>query len=86
MQKILLIGANGQLGKQLQPLLQPLGELIAVGRQELDLTNPDAITNLVATVKPQVIVNAAAYTMVDKAESDQEIAIAVNGKAPGVLA
>lgn len=86
MQKILLIGANGQLGKQLQPLLQPLGELTAVGRQELDLTNPDAITNLVATVEPQVIVNAAAYTMVDKAESDQATAIAVNGKAPGVLA
>lgn len=84
--KILLTGIDGQLGKQLLPLLQPLGDLKAVGREQLDLANFDKISRFIQETKPEIIVNAAAYTAVDKSESEPELAIAVNGTAPGVLA
>lgn len=84
--RILLTGKNGQLGSELQPLLTSLGEVIAVGRDTLDLTKPDAITALMAEVKPDIVVNAAAYTAVDKAESEPDLAMAINGIAPGILA
>jgi len=84
--KILLLGKNGQIGWELQRTLAPLGEVIAPGRQELDLTQPDAIRSAVRTAKPDLIVNAAAYTAVDKAESEPDLAMAVNGIAPGILA
>jgi dTDP-4-dehydrorhamnose reductase len=84
--KILLTGKNGQVGWELQRTLAPLGEIIAVDRQALDLTSPDAIRALIREVKPALIVNPAAYTAVDKAESEPEIAMAVNGIAPGIMA
>lgn len=84
--KILLTGVNGQVGWELQRTLAPLGEIVAADRQMLDLTSPDAIRALIREVKPNLIVNPAAYTAVDKAESEPEIAMAVNGIAPGIMA
>ncbi len=86
MPRILLIGARGQLGHDLQPLLAAQGDLTAVGRDELDLTQPDRIRALANQVEPDCIVNAAAYTAVDKAESEPELANAINGAAPTLLA
>lgn len=86
MMRILLTGKDGQLGSELQPLFSPLGETIAVGRDTLDLTKPEAIQSLMAEVKPDVVVNAAAYTAVDKAESESDLAMQINGTAPGILA
>ncbi len=91
MQKILLLGKNGQLGWELQRALAPLGELIALDRQgtpELcgDLAQPEALAATVRQLAPQVIVNAAAYTAVDRAESEAPLAQQINGEAPGVLA
>lgn len=84
--KILLTGKNGQVGWELQRTLAPLGDVVAVDRQALDLTSPDAIRALIREVKPSLIVNPAAYTAVDKAESEPEIAMAVNGNAPAIMA
>ncbi|RZT95252.1 dTDP-4-dehydrorhamnose reductase [Rivibacter subsaxonicus] len=88
--KILLLGKSGQLGWELQRSLAPLGELIALDRHSRDLQGdlgqPEALAATVQSVRPDVIVNAAAYTAVDKAESDAEQARAVNATAPGVLA
>jgi dTDP-4-dehydrorhamnose reductase len=84
--KILLIGKNGQVGWELRRALAPLGEVVAVGSQELDLTQADRIRSIVDELRPQLIVNAAAYTAVDKAESEPEVAMAINGVAPGILA
>ncbi|WP_313033242.1 dTDP-4-dehydrorhamnose reductase [Massilia alkalitolerans] len=83
--KILITGKNGQLGFELQRALAPLAEIIAVDRTECDLTNAEAVRDLVRRIAPDVIVNPAAYTAVDKAESDQATAHAVNTAAPGVL-
>lgn len=84
--KILVTGRNGQVGWELQRTLAPLGEVVALDRQALDLRNPDAIRAVVREVRPHLIVNPAAYTAVDKAESEAEVAQAVNGVAPGILA
>jgi len=84
--KILLTGKNGQVGWELQRALAPLGEVVAVDRQVLDLASPDSIRAVIREVKPQLIVNPAAYTAVDKAESEPELAHAVNAVAPGVMA
>ena len=86
MTRILLVGAAGQLGHDLSQTLQSQGEVTAVSRAELDLTQTDAIRQTVQSVAPQVIVNAAAYTAVDKAETDEDTAKAVNAIAPTVLA
>ena len=86
MTRILLIGTTGQLGQELQHILTPLWDVIAVGRRTVDLAEPDTIKQVVSEVRPDVIVNAAAYTAVDKAESEPELAHAVNAIAPGVLA
>jgi len=83
--KILLTGKNGQLGFELQRALAPLGEVVAVDQHECDLSSPEAIRQLVAEVAPQVIINPAAYTAVDKAEAEPALAQAVNGLAPGVF-
>ncbi len=83
---ILLLGKNGQVGWELQRSLAALGQLVAVGHRECDLADPERLRALINEVKPAVIVNAAAYTAVDKAESESERALAVNGIAPGILA
>jgi len=84
--RILLTGARGQVGFELARTLAPLGELRAFDRASLDLADPDAIVAACRAVKPALIVNAAAYTAVDKAESEPAAAMAVNGRAPGILA
>ncbi|WP_013324144.1 dTDP-4-dehydrorhamnose reductase [Gloeothece verrucosa] len=86
MKRILLLGSNGQLGQELQTTLAPLGEIISVARDQLDLTQTESIRQLIAQVHPEMIVNAAAYTAVDKAESETELAYAVNEIAPKILA
>ena len=83
--KILLTGKNGQVGFELQRTLPALGELVAVGHAECDLADATALRTLIRNVKPDFIVNAAAYTAVDKAESETAMAAAVNAKAPGVI-
>jgi dTDP-4-dehydrorhamnose reductase len=84
--KILLIGKNGQVGEELSSLLRPFGELIILGKEDLDLTQGDRIREKLRDVQPHVIVNAAAYTAVDKAEEEPDIALAINGTAPAILA
>jgi dTDP-4-dehydrorhamnose reductase len=83
--KTLLTGKDGQLGFELARALAPLGELVAVGRADCDLRDFDALRALVRGHAPDVIVNAAAYTAVDKAESERDAAFAVNARAPGLL-
>jgi len=84
--KILLFGKNGQVGWELNRSLQPLGEVVAFGREEADFSNPESLRDVVRNIKPDVIVNAVAYTAVDKAEEEEELATIINGVAPGVLA
>jgi dTDP-4-dehydrorhamnose reductase len=84
--KILLTGKDGQLGFALHKKLASLGEVIATDRYELNLENVDAIRAFVEKVKPNMIINAAAYTDVDKAESEIELAHQLNAEAPRVLA
>ncbi len=86
MTKILLTGKTGQLGWELERSLAPLGELVAVDRSQMDLTNPDAIRNVIRSVAPDIIVNAAGYTSVDKAEVERELAYQINAVAPGIMA
>lgn len=86
MNKILLIGSQGQVGQELQPILVNLGELTALSRTELDLTNSEKIQEIITEINPQVIVNAAAYTAVDKAEIEVDLAEQINGVAPTVMA
>ena len=86
MSGILVTGKDGQVGFELLRSLAGLGQMIAVGRQQMDLSDPDAIRRVVRETKPDLIVNAAAYTAVDRAESEPEQALAVNGTAPGILA
>jgi dTDP-4-dehydrorhamnose reductase len=84
--KILLTGKNGQVGFALHKKLVSLGEIIATDRNELNLENSDAIRAFIEKIKPDIIINAAAYTDVDKAETDIELACKVNTEAPRVLA
>jgi dTDP-4-dehydrorhamnose reductase len=84
--KILLTGCAGQLGRELKRSLASLGELVACDRRQLDLADPDALRAAVRSIAPSVIINAAAYTAVDKAEAETELADAINATAPGLLA
>ncbi len=84
--KILLLGKNGQVGWELQRSLAPLGEVIALGSDIANFTDLAGLADIVRTVAPDVIVNAAAHTAVDKAESESELARAINALAPAVLA
>lgn len=84
--KILVLGSQGQVGWELARSLLPLGQVTALGRGEADLADPDALRQAVRACEPGLIVNAAAYTAVDKAESDEAAAFAVNATAPGILA
>lgn len=92
MTRILLTGSTGQVGWELQRTLMTLGEVIPVGRQVssvglgMDLSQPDSIRRVIREVQPELIINPAAYTAVDKAETEPELAMAVNGTAPGIIA
>ena len=87
--KILLLGANGQVGYALQTTLKPLGEVVCCTRAELDLSTlasqPGSLDELVQRVKPTIIVNASAYTAVDRAEAEPEMAVLLNAQAIGML-
>jgi dTDP-4-dehydrorhamnose reductase len=82
---ILLLGAHGQVGGEALPLLRELGEVVSLTRAELDLTDGAAVRAAVRELKPRWIVNAAAYTAVDKAESESRTAYVLNGELPGIL-
>jgi dTDP-4-dehydrorhamnose reductase len=88
--KVLLLGRNGQVGWELQRSLAPLGELVALGSDDTELagdfSQPDSLAATVRAVRPDVIVNAAAHTAVDKAESEPALARTLNAEAPAVLA
>jgi len=84
--KILLCGKNGQLGISLAPRLAALGQVIAVDHEDFDIGDTDALCEALADIAPDVIVNAAAYTDVDAAESNRAAAFAANGAAPGTMA
>ncbi len=84
--KILITGQHGQVSRELQLRLQDLGDLIVLGRDQLDLANPDQIRQQVRAHRPDLIINAAAHTAVDQAESEPDVAFAINAIAPGVLA
>lgn len=83
---ILVTGRYGQVGWELQRTLLPLGRIVAVDQQDLDLADPAAIRRMLDALRPDVIVNPAAYTAVDKAESEPGLAHAVNAEAPALLA
>lgn len=86
MTTILLAGKTGQVGHELITALAPLGRVIAVGRDQFDLTRADSIINSIRGIAPDIIVNAAAFTAVDDAEADPELATQINATAPGLMA
>jgi dTDP-4-dehydrorhamnose reductase len=83
--RILLTGKTGQVGSGLERSLQGLGEIVAVDRSVMDLADLDQVRDVIRDVRPNIIVNPAAYTAVDKAESEPGLALRVNGEAPGVM-
>lgn len=83
---ILVTGKTGQVGRELVRSLEPLGQVVATERSELDLTDVDSIRRAMRKYSPRIVVNAAAYTAVDKAESEPKLAMQVNAVGPGVLA
>ena len=86
MKKILQIGTKGQLGWELLRTCAPLGEVVALDYPDVDLSDSVGLRALVRSVRPDIIINAAAYTNVDKAESEPELARAINATGPGILA
>ncbi|WP_447652150.1 dTDP-4-dehydrorhamnose reductase [Pseudomonas abietaniphila] len=84
--RILISGQHGQVSQALQTSLKDLGELIVLGRDRLDLSQPESIRDVVREIKPDLIINAAAHTAVDQAESEPELAFAINATSPGVFA
>lgn len=84
--KILLLGKNGQVGWELNRSLQPLGEIVALDYDEIDFSKPESLREVIQELSPDVICNAVAYTAVDKAEEEEELALKINAIAPGVLA
>jgi dTDP-4-dehydrorhamnose reductase len=86
MMRILVVGKNGQVGWELQRTLSTLGECVAVGYPEIDLVNADSIRKVIADASPELIVNAAAYTAVDQAEDEFELAMKINATAQGIMA
>jgi dTDP-4-dehydrorhamnose reductase len=83
---ILILGSNGQVGQELQQILAPQHKIIPLARPDLDLTQPDSLRQIIRDIQPQIIINAAAYTAVDKAETEPELATAVNATAPEIIA
>lgn len=84
--KILVVGRNGQIARDLQTLLPSIGSVSCVGRPEVDLSHPDSIRRVIHDRRPDVLINAAAYTAVDQAESEPEQAMKINAEAPGIMA
>jgi dTDP-4-dehydrorhamnose reductase len=84
--RVLIVGASGQLGGELQRSFAGTNPMVAVGREVADLAVPDQIRAIVRRVRPDVILNAAAYTAVDRAESEPQVAAAINARAPRILA
>jgi len=83
---ILLLGKNGQVGWELRRTLAHVGQVTAMDYPEVDFTNAEALTNLVLDLKPAMVINAAAYTAVDRSENESELAYKINATAPGLLA
>ena len=83
---ILVFGGNGQVGWELQRSLAVLGAVVALDRAAVDLASPAAISALIAAQRPRAIINAAAYTAVDRAEQERELAFAINATAPAAMA
>ena len=84
--RIVLFGKNGQVGWELQQLLPKFGNLTSLGREDLDVSNIQALQNILDHIKPHLIINASAYTNVDRAEKESTLAMKVNAKSPGVMA
>jgi dTDP-4-dehydrorhamnose reductase len=84
--RILITGINGQVGGALVPRLNGLGTILGANRTVLDLSEPESIAGVLDRLAPDIIVNPAAYTAVDKAEDEPELAMKVNGEAPGIIA
>jgi len=85
-QKILLLGNTGQLGWELNRTMLTMGDLVALDYPQIDMADPDSITAIMRDVKPTLILNATAYTDVDKAETNPKLAVAINSTGPGILA
>ena len=84
--KILLTGKTGQIGGELNNIVGDLGKLITVDKEQLDLSKPNSIEPVILDIKPDIIINPASYTAVDKAEEEPDLAMTVNAIAPGLLA
>jgi dTDP-4-dehydrorhamnose reductase len=84
--RIVLFGKNGQVGWELQRILPSLGEVVALDYEDLDLVDLKALQTRLDELKPDLVVNASAYTAVDRAETERELALKINGEAPGVMA
>ncbi|MDB9372869.1 dTDP-4-dehydrorhamnose reductase [Nodularia sphaerocarpa] len=85
-ESILLLGSNGQVGQELEKILSPKHQIISLARPKIDLTQPDNLRQIIREIQPQIIINAAAYTAVDKAETEPELATAINTTAPQIIA
>ncbi|WP_107806606.1 dTDP-4-dehydrorhamnose reductase [Nodularia spumigena] len=85
-ESILLLGSNGQVGQELEKILSPKHKIIPLARPKIDLTQPDKLRQIIREIQPQIIINAAAYTAVDKAETEPELATAINVTAPQIIA
>src|SRR6202142_1794956 len=84
--RLLVTGASGQTGWELSRSLMPLGDVVALDRRQCDFSRPELLPTILRDIKPDVVVNAAAYTAVDKAEREEKLAMTVNGTAVGVIA
>lgn len=84
--KIMVIGRSGQVARDLQTVLPSIGSVTCVGRPEVDLAKPESIRGIIRDRRPDVLINAAAYTAVDMAESEPELAMKINAEAPGIMA